>query len=450
MLMKKNIQDVIISLTLLILIFIFYLKLLTMTPLLPGIDGPYYLVQIEYLERHGRLKYSDPPLTFYLMYFFYIILKEPMLSIKVTVALFATLSAVVCYLILRVLTNSLEVAIIGTIIYSSLFYILRLMGGFMKNTVGLLWLNLGILLIILFMKQRIKEKFFIAAYALVVFITGITHVLDFWTLILYSDLIITSWAFSKFNRKKAKILLAVIIVQAVWVTVFTLIPSLMGYDIFKVISFIRAFGKTSPPLHGLHGPPRRPEVNIRILTPTILALIGLASLPIFIKNKVNLSLMVSSSLMLLVLNVLPLPYSLTMRLNLMSSLPSVVIISLITARICKYSFIKVSTLLLIFLLLYRIGVIDHFIPRPSLPPGAYYELKSLIRALDTRGTIFIVPSVKLRYWVETLTENVLIKPVPLFKFKHVYLIIERYGHRPKFIKGYPIFIGRFFIVYKIK
>ncbi len=46
--------------------FAFYLEILTRHPLMYGIDGPYYLVQVRSLLEAGRLEYGDPPLSFVL------------------------------------------------------------------------------------------------------------------------------------------------------------------------------------------------------------------------------------------------------------------------------------------------------------------------------------------------------------------------------------------------
>ncbi|MCD6368851.1 MAG: hypothetical protein J7L38_03535, partial [Thermoproteales archaeon] len=45
--------------------FLIFLRAFNATPLLPGIDGPYYAVQVNWILKYGGLKYLDPPLTFY-------------------------------------------------------------------------------------------------------------------------------------------------------------------------------------------------------------------------------------------------------------------------------------------------------------------------------------------------------------------------------------------------
>jgi len=53
------------------------------TPLLYGIDGPYYYIQVSHLLTEGFLKYSDPPLSFYILAAFSVMLKDVVSGVKV-------------------------------------------------------------------------------------------------------------------------------------------------------------------------------------------------------------------------------------------------------------------------------------------------------------------------------------------------------------------------------
>lgn len=50
--------------------FGFYLYILTRHPLIYGIDGPYYLIQVRSLLESWHLEYGDPPLAFFIFTFF--------------------------------------------------------------------------------------------------------------------------------------------------------------------------------------------------------------------------------------------------------------------------------------------------------------------------------------------------------------------------------------------
>ena len=78
--------------------FAFYLEILTRHPLMYGIDGPYYLVQVRSLLEAGRLEYGDPPLSFVLFAIFSTIFGGALaFSIRVCVAIFGALSSVATY-----------------------------------------------------------------------------------------------------------------------------------------------------------------------------------------------------------------------------------------------------------------------------------------------------------------------------------------------------------------
>jgi len=52
------------------------------TPLLYGIDDPYYYIQVSHLLTEGLPKYSDPPLSFYILAVFSVMLKDDVSDVK--------------------------------------------------------------------------------------------------------------------------------------------------------------------------------------------------------------------------------------------------------------------------------------------------------------------------------------------------------------------------------
>ena len=99
-------QQVLLPLVL-ILGFGFYLYILTRHPLIYGIDGPYYLIQVRSLLESGHLKYGDPPLAFFIFTFFTLLSGGDItLGIRIAVALFSALSAVPLYFWIKRVTHS--------------------------------------------------------------------------------------------------------------------------------------------------------------------------------------------------------------------------------------------------------------------------------------------------------------------------------------------------------
>jgi len=77
------------------------LIILTRYPIVYGVDGPYYLIQLRNLISEGVIKYPDPPLTYYLLLPFYLMVADKNLGLKLAVAFYGGLTALVLYLSFR-------------------------------------------------------------------------------------------------------------------------------------------------------------------------------------------------------------------------------------------------------------------------------------------------------------------------------------------------------------
>jgi hypothetical protein len=63
---EKPGYDFIIVLTIFIMAFSSYYAALFRHPVMYGIDGAYYLIQVESILSTGMMKYPDPPFSFHL------------------------------------------------------------------------------------------------------------------------------------------------------------------------------------------------------------------------------------------------------------------------------------------------------------------------------------------------------------------------------------------------
>ena len=97
--------------------FAFYLSIFLKDPLVPMIDGPYYLIQVKSILLDGKLAYGDPPLTFYLFSIFAILLGDIIFGVKVGASFFSALTTIPAYFLMkraprlspiRVLLNSIN------------------------------------------------------------------------------------------------------------------------------------------------------------------------------------------------------------------------------------------------------------------------------------------------------------------------------------------------------
>ena len=160
-----------------VIVFSTYMLILNRFPLLYGIDGPYYLIQLEYIARYGRMKYADPPLAFYLFYLFTLIFGDPTFSIRLALSLTIALSAIPLYLMLRIHGFNTVSIFLTMFIYYFSTGLLRLTGDFLKNATGLIFVTLTILFTSMYVKRGGKIYLVLALAS--VALAGLTHILDF-------------------------------------------------------------------------------------------------------------------------------------------------------------------------------------------------------------------------------------------------------------------------------
>jgi len=447
--MKRNI-DVIIAIALFLIVFLVYMKILIDCPLLPGIDGPYYAVQVSHIMKTGKLKYPDPPLTFYVMYLFTLVCNNVFLGVKITTSFMTALSIIPLFFLILHLTGSRIIAVSSSTIYSFSFYLIRMMSDFMKNSIGTLWLNLGLLILIEFMLHKLRERTFIPAYLVTLFLTGITHILDFCTLLAYSILLSFLWYLLSSDKKRGKMMLkSVVMVQISILVIFlSFVTLLTGGDLFKILSFIRDLTKSLTSNKVYIAFMFNPRIFVPVFMGVLLMFLSLVSK---ISEAIR-TVILSNSIMIFIFNLLPLTPGWIMRLNLMSCIPLAILIGLLIHMISTKTERIVRTVLMLIPLLASISIIDTYRPRPSIPPIAYNELKEIITSMEDKRTVWLVPSVKIRYWVETITDNVITKPrpLPLYKYKVLLIIYKLHFRHMKPIRARLVYSSWFFEVYRLR
>ncbi len=87
------------------------------TPLLYGIDGPYYYIQVSSILMNGHLKYLDPPLSFYILTAYSVLLNDIFAGIKVGTVITTLLATYAIYYLVRYITSPA-----GGLIASLLYY----------------------------------------------------------------------------------------------------------------------------------------------------------------------------------------------------------------------------------------------------------------------------------------------------------------------------------------
>ncbi len=406
-------------------------------PIVYGIDGPYYLIQLRHILLEGVMKYPDPPLTYYLLLPFYLLSENGNLGLKVAVAFYGGLTSLILYLSFRKMGELSGLTAALTFIISP--YTLRLANDFLKNYVSLLFIASFIYVIV---KEKDGRRVIIFS-SLSAIAAALSHVLTYGVLALLSTFIL-AFSLIRSERSKAMIYGA----AAASITSFLLLaaalaaaPQIVGYDTNKLLSFLEnPFGKGMPVL--------RMQVNF---LPSIL--IGLAGVLYCLLRRGKFSAIVMASGPLLILLNLPLiSGSWLFRFSLMSSILIPPIMAIIVGEV--RSRVKATAFLLLVGLMTMITVPTIRLLRPSISLQEYSELQAISDRLPI-GSSILVPNTRLRYWVEALHEEsyqILEKPPsPSERLNSLYIIVEK---RPPILRLPPraevIYEGKYLLIARLR
>jgi hypothetical protein len=239
-LLRRRIKrEHLIVLSVFVIGLIFYLWVQTLYPLVYGIDGPYYLIQVRSLLETGHLVYGDNPLPFMFFTFFTIIFGDATLGIKFGASLFGALSSVPVYFWVKKITHSQLSGVVAMLvcIFSELH--LRLLNDLLKNAVGAFFLLCFAYYLHSSMAESASKKnLFLAAASMI--LTAASHVLDFGValllMIVYSTMALLAGVDRRRIAKNVGILtLTVLILGIAAISVF---PSVWG-NLYKGISFFQ-------------------------------------------------------------------------------------------------------------------------------------------------------------------------------------------------------------------
>lgn len=165
-----------IPFTLCILAFIFYFWLLTKDFLISGIDGPYYLIQVEAILENVGMVYGDPPLIFYLASLFATLCGNVRIGVAIAVSLMISLTCFPSYWLFTEISRSEFSAIIGSILLVFSPQMVRLSGDLMKNAAGVSFLVFSIYFVLTMLSEwRVKNYVLTVLSA---YLTFLTHSLD--------------------------------------------------------------------------------------------------------------------------------------------------------------------------------------------------------------------------------------------------------------------------------
>jgi len=354
------------------------LIILTRYPIVYGIDGPYYIIQLRNLISEGVIKYPDPPLTYYLLLPFYLMVDKNF-GLKLAVAFYGGLTALVLYLSFRKLGDLSGLTAAFAFVVSP--FTLRLANDFIKNYVSLLFIAIFIYSIINAENDR-KSIVYASAAA---FATALSHVLSFGVLALFSMIIfVSSFILRDASRSIRNVSASAAVTSLMILAVaLTIAPQIVGYDTVKLFSFIN-----------------KPFENAFALTPfrTNFAasfVIGTAGIVYGVLRRSRFSAITTASGILLILLNLPIIGSAWLfRFSLMSSILIPPIAAIIVGEV-EERFRLVAFLLIIGLMaLSAIPTIPML--RPSITMKEYFEIQKIQEYIPA-GSSLLVPNTKLRY-----------------------------------------------------
>ena len=428
--MHKAFRRHVVPLILFLISLIFYCFYVFREPLVYGIDGPYYLVQILYIEKYGTMYYGDPPLTFYILYAFYKLLGDPTLAVKSGTMLFTSLTAIPLYLYFYNNTGRVEVGFFASTAYLFSPHIVRLMGDFVKNTFGLFFLACYIYFFTKAYGSRGSRLYVVLALFFMV-LTFTSHILAFGILMLYTILYPTTLLTLKISRNRRTIYVAMLFVISMIIlsTVSYILSPFYFSDLNRIISYIRGI------MH-LHEPSTKPTVGSSpislfawpILTYFLTPFMSIASLTVlmiywFLRRSVKPLALSSYIILPVLLN--PLSSSgVFFRFLLASILPlSYAIGYLVSEYAAKYRAIVLALLIISPTILLATQTASTW--GPVITSREYDELLEAVNRIEEENAVVKTVGM-VRYWVEYVVgdpDKVLKGPIPKGLKEPVYIII---------------------------
>mgnify|MGYP000533553663 CR=1 FL=1 len=428
-------KKIVFSVFTLIASFMIVYSVVSKCPLLPGIDGPYYLVQTNYLLKYFKLKYMDPPLAFFILAFFRLLIGDPFTALKVGICVITSIIAVAIFFYADYfIKDEVQAFLIAlTFVLNSTTF--RLLQDFWKNLTGLIWIVLSLYFTAKGVSEDSKKYSILASIFIV--LTYLTHILDAGVITLiyiFAPILLLVHSIKSIKKMWIQVATVALMLAAAFIA-----PIIVGGDIAKGVAFVKDLLEIEKEVEEFP-----PIAAVRWSFIGLLS--GAASLFFslyYTKRKPAYSLLGAVGIALIALNIPFIERSWLWRFQLMNGFLLTLALSIILAEV-KDKVARVAILLL--LLGFVIYDSAHYLDRglhPSIPLLEYAEIKLLVDKLPSDATL-LVPNAKLRYWVETVYENVVKHPTKIDG--KLILVIEKKTARKR--PPWPLFFrGKFIEAY---
>jgi len=427
--------------------FVFYLWILTRHPLIYGIDGPYYLIQVRSLLETGNLAYGDPPFSFLFFTFFTMVFNGDItLGVRVGVAFISALSAVPLYFLVKRITN-LELAGYAAML-TSFFSAphIRMMNDLLKNAVGVCFLLFFVYYLheLAFGKRKRRNLFLALFFSL---LTGATHILDFGVALLFLILYLAVAVLLNVNRAVVIKNLGILALSigAFAVAAFMMFQSLF-IDFFKGLAFLQdlfvASGEANPIFFLFDT--RGGGFIIPVLAVGVVLTIYEWKQK---KKEATLSLMVVTAIGLL-LSLPFIPAEWLWRFMLMEFIPIAFILGYSVSKMEHKVAVTIFLIIVIFPMVIQ-GVEASRHMGPIINEEGYSELVAMKGVIPSNSVIVVEP--RLMYWVEYVIEsNSVRRPSQTLwqSYEHVLALIQKTPQSPN-LPGRILFNGTVFLLVEL-
>ena len=393
---EKVLKNVIVPILLVLASIIILGYPLFRSPLLLMIDGPYYAVQARWILEKGYMKYPDPPLVFYIMALISAVVGDVFLGVKITAVVLSSLATLPWYYYFS--RKNMWVAGIGAglaLVFNQ--WMVRMVPDFMKNATGILWLSGFIVFSLIYLEGGERRHLFYAFVFL--FLTALTHILDFGVAIFYSIALPTLYAVTTGRLDPKRMVLPLVGISLVMIAF--LAPFIVGGDVYKGIAFLRDVSE-----YDEYSFERLPDAVLVAGIALTLLITGAIK---YGESKCEAALCFSSALLIVALNFPLIPPKWLFRFRNMNVVPLAVSVGE-SLSLIGGSKRTVPALIIISVLLAASATTVYSRIRPTITLREYEELKKAIAFAESRGYSIVIPDPRLRYWSETISDNVYKSP----------------------------------------
>jgi hypothetical protein len=396
--LKKS--TILIAAILFIATSLYYYWTLAHTYVLPNIDSPFYLLQVNGILKTGGLIYPDPPISFYSFTLFTLLLGNTVPGVTVGSAVFAAAASVAVFFLFRYLFKSNIPALAAALVCTLSAEHLSMSSNLMKNSVGIVFIVCTIFFLQRLLEGETHTKQNILGAVGFFALTTLSHVLDEGIALLFIGFYLV---FSLFftQRKPLLVKYGTILgaAAAMAVSVFLLMPDYFG-DLSKGANFVSQVSVQSTVGQGAGGMGMNgPGMGVTdYFIYAILAVGVCLSVYVWVKGDRKKAVLLTSATIMGIALVLPIiPNDYAWRFQLMEFLPASIIVGYACAMIKRRDTLVLAAFLLIVpVALTGFNTASNF--SPTISQQSYNDLQTMASKISSTNSMLLVQGGGVAYW----------------------------------------------------